>query len=74
MCDADDTPRWTGFDAFPTTGKGQRRMCRDWGRLEEWARERTACYSSVGSNVVGYPEIEHYRNCPEGSGYVGWEK
>lgn len=74
ICDADDTPRWTGFDAFPMTGKGQTRMCRDWVKLEEWAREHTACYSSYGSEILGYPEIEHYRHCPEGSGYVGWER
>lgn len=70
LCDADDTPRAVrkGFDGV--SGIGQERMCRDWGRLEEWARRNTACYKRPEPPVQGMRNIEKYSHCPEGAGYV----
>ena len=70
MCNADDTPRWTGRSAGQVAGRGQVRMCRDWHKLEEWARGYTACYQWAPDDIPDYPEIEHYKHCPPGSGYA----
>ena len=44
VCNADDTPRYSGLGQEMGTGSGQYRMCRDWGELEEWAKAHSACY------------------------------
>lgn len=70
MCDADDTPRYTGFQPNQKSGLGQVRMCRDFSRLEEWADENTACWRHIGDIYEdGFRELDRYRFCPEGSQY-----
>jgi len=70
MCNADDTPRYTGFQPGTKSGIGQVRMCKDWGRLEEWAQEKTACWKHVGSDTEpGFRELDRYRFCPDDSPY-----
>lgn len=72
MCDADDTPRYTGrinqqaFAEHPTSGVGQTRMCRDWSQLEKWAVEHSACYKAFNFNDPEFPPIERYKFCPNG--------
>ncbi|KAI4141583.1 MAG: hypothetical protein LQ340_007600, partial [Diploschistes diacapsis] len=67
MCDASDVPMYTGYQPDQASGLGQVRMCRDWGQLEAWAREHTACWRYV-EGVES--ELDRYRFCPSGSPYV----
>lgn len=70
MCNADDTPRYTGFQENQKSGLGQVRMCRDWKQLEAWADEHTACWRHVGEiREDGFRELDRYRFCPPGSPY-----
>ena len=70
LCDADDTPRAVQRTLDGVSGVGQFRQCRDWGKLQEWAKEHTACYKHPDRPVEGMRNIEKYKFCPEGSGYV----
>ncbi|KAL8830370.1 MAG: hypothetical protein Q9191_001480 [Dirinaria sp. TL-2023a] len=71
MCNADDTPRYTGFlpknPKVPSSGLGQVRMCRDWKKLERWAEEHSACYRyrPVETLEDGIP-LESFKHCPNG--------
>ncbi|KAJ5792556.1 uncharacterized protein N7503_008534 [Penicillium pulvis] len=70
MCNADDTPRYTGFQPNQKSGLGQVRMCRDFEQLEQWARDHTACWRHVGEiREEGFRELDRYRFCPDGSPY-----
>jgi hypothetical protein len=70
MCDADDVPRYTGFQPAQKTGYGQIRMCRDWDQLNAWAEEHTSCWRHVGDmSEPGFRELDRYRFCPSGSPY-----
>lgn len=71
LCNADDTPRYTGFQASRRSGLGQVRMCRDFSQLEKWALENSACWRHIGDSwkVQGFREVDRYRFCPEGSPY-----
>ena len=66
LCNADDTPRYSGYSKKPVSGVMQTRMCRNWDKLEAWARDHTACYRDIGRDVDGFPQIEKYKFCPEG--------
>ena len=46
LCNADDTPRWSGYHD-KTSGVGQYRLCKDWGRLEAFAKENYACHRHI---------------------------
>ena len=71
MCDADDTPRYTGFQPNQKSGLGQVRMCRDWTQLEAFADNHHACWRHVGEiHEDGFRELDRYRFCPEGSPYA----
>jgi len=67
LCNADDTPRYTTADAVPESGVGQLRQCRDWGKLESWAREYNACYRFINQTATGFPNVLRYTFCPPGS-------
>ena len=67
MCNADDTPRYTTSDAVPESGVGQIRQCRDWGKLERWARQYNACYHFINQTATGFPNVLRYTFCPPGS-------
>ena len=72
MCNADDTPRYTGrlnqqkSVEHPTSGVGQTRLCRDWTQLEQWAGEHSACYRPINMGDAKFPPIERYKFCPNG--------
>ena len=70
FCDADDTPRAVQRHLDGVSGVGQDRQCRDWGKLEKWAKEHTACYKRPDRPVEGMRNIEKYKFCPKDSGYV----
>ncbi|KAI4121383.1 MAG: hypothetical protein LQ338_006386, partial [Usnochroma carphineum] len=76
LCDADDTPRATYASHNGVSGLEQNRQCRNWGALESWAKEHTACYRRPERPVEGMRGVEKFRWCPEGSGYQvpedGW--
>ena len=72
MCNADDTPRYTGrLNAEanakqPASGIGQVKMCRDWEQLRRWAVDHSACYRAIHAGEEGFPPIERYKFCPGG--------
>lgn len=70
LCDADDTPRATERRPEAISGLGQYRQCRDWSQLEAWAKEHTACYKRPDRPIPGMKNIEKYKYCPDGSGYI----
>ena len=68
MCNADDTPRFTGPPNKLASGLGQIRMCKDWGKLERWAKENSACYRyNPGAYNKEYVEMSQFRFCPDES-------
>ena len=67
LCNADDTPRWSGYEDR-TSGVGQYRLCKDWGRLEAFAKENHACHRHIDLED-GQDILERYKFCPEGSPY-----
>ncbi|KAI4187233.1 MAG: hypothetical protein L6R41_002951 [Letrouitia leprolyta] len=69
MCHADDTPRYTTTTNDPESGVGQMRQCRSWDKLQEWTRERTACFRNIHEGQRIH-EIERYKFCPPGSPYL----
>ncbi|KAK3299475.1 uncharacterized protein B0H64DRAFT_317844 [Chaetomium fimeti] len=64
LCNADDTPRYAGFQTPAGTGAGQVRMCRDWRALETWALEHTACFKH--EDEVPGPMVDRFKSCPDG--------
>ena len=72
MCNADDTPRYTGrvneqaSAEHATSGIGQTKMCRDFNQLEQWAVEHSACYKPIDVYNDSFPRIERYKFCPNG--------
>ncbi|KAI1303856.1 hypothetical protein F5Y03DRAFT_407166 [Xylaria venustula] len=71
ICNADDTPRFSTEDEIPVTGLDQIRMCRSWDKLEEWARQYTACYRYINqtASYSEVPQVERFVWCPKDSPY-----
>jgi hypothetical protein len=69
LCDADDTPRAVQRELDGVSGVGQYRQCRDWSRLEEWAKGHTACYKRPDRPIEGLLNLEKYKHCLKDSGY-----
>ena len=71
QCHADDTPLYESNSRRPDIGIGQVRRCRDWSRLQAWAREHHSCYR-YGDFVVEdqkQNQVGRFRFCPAGSPY-----
>ena len=67
LCNADDTPRYTGgHHKQPSSGTGQTRLCRDWAKLEKWAQDRSGCYQTPADPFDGKSTLERYKFCPDG--------
>jgi hypothetical protein len=72
MCNADDTPRYTGRvnEEFgkdhPTSGIGQKKLYNSWDKLYEFAVEHSACYRPVNTSDLDFPELERFKFCPKG--------
>lgn len=74
MCAADDTPRYIPVDAHTAQppkrlSEGQERQCRDWKKLERWAKEHDSCFSynkelilnlEGVSPAAAFPQIHQY--------------
>lgn len=73
MCNADDTPLYTGrlhnetYAAHPKAGIGSIKMCRSWSKLQAFASEHSACWARVGLDDPAFSEIERFKFCPDGS-------
>jgi hypothetical protein len=68
VCNADDTPRFTGGHfKHPSSGTGQFRACRDWNKLDDWAKKHSACYKEPDDPYDGTSELDRYKHCPDGS-------
>ena len=67
ICDADDTPRFAGFEKG-VSGDEQFRQCRDWSQLESWSKEHTACYR-FDHGAKHSDKLWHYSFCPPESPY-----
>lgn len=71
LCDADDTPRYTGMgQADKASATHQIRLCKDWGHMEAWALENSACWRYFDEKDAPGDTLEQYRYCPEGSPYI----
>ena len=67
VCNADDTPRYTGFTESTSSGLGQFRMCKDWGMLEAWAKQHSACYKTKADTVTAAGiSLDSFKYCPDG--------
>ncbi|GAM85367.1 hypothetical protein ANO11243_033740 [Dothideomycetidae sp. 11243] len=75
MCNADDTPLYTGNLHGKTqiemsarrAGVGENRMCRDWSKLMNWSRAHSACYNPLYREGKEFRELDKYKFCPDGS-------
>ena len=48
---------------------GQPRMCRDWSKLEAWAKSHNACFRRIGQEAEDINQFERFKFCPEDSPY-----
>lgn len=72
MCRADDTPLYATNSSKSENGIGQYRQCRDWSKLEAWAKEHHACYR-YGDFVVEDKkpsQLSRFQYCPDDSPYL----
>lgn len=67
ICHADDTPRYTTTTKKPESGMGQMRQCRNWGKLEEWAKKYSGCWRYLDAKHDESSEIWRWTYCPEGT-------
>ncbi|KAI9732962.1 MAG: hypothetical protein M1818_007395 [Claussenomyces sp. TS43310] len=72
MCQADDTPLYTDNSMQSTNGIGQVRQCRDWSKLEAWAKERPACfrYGDFVTEEKLPSQVGRFKFCPDDSPYL----
>ncbi|KAH8649692.1 hypothetical protein BGZ60DRAFT_534568 [Tricladium varicosporioides] len=68
ICYADDTPWYTSRLHPGEPGEGQTRMCRDFSKLEEWARNHTSCWRHIAP-TDDIDTLLRYRYCPKGTPY-----
>jgi len=67
ICNADDTPRYTGGNHKQAgSGQDQIRMCRDWNKLDEWANNHSACFDLPRNTLERTHSSEQYKHCPDG--------
>ena len=72
MCRADDTPLYTTNSNVSQNGIGQSRQCRDWGKLELWAKAHHSCFR-YGNFVVEDKlpsQLGRFKYCPSDSPYL----
>jgi len=68
ICDADDTPRYMDqHHEQPGSGQDQYRLCRDWGKLDAWANEHSACFQMPKHPYDGADPRDPFKFCPDGS-------
>ncbi|KAI9703049.1 MAG: hypothetical protein M1820_006040 [Bogoriella megaspora] len=71
LCHADDTPMYTSdINSQLDGGEGQTRFCRDWGILEQWYQDNTACFAYINETQGVSDELERYKYCPRDSQFA----
>ena len=72
ICNADDTPRYTGSlnaelgKKVPSAGIGQPKLCNNWSKLEEFAVKHTSCFKETNRGKPNYDPVEEFKFCPDG--------
>lgn len=66
LCAADDTPLYTIEGEQNVLGEGQPRKCRDFKKLEKWAKSNEACYAYV-KEVEPFGPMDRYQYCSKDS-------
>ena len=64
MCFADDTSGNIGTTGPMESGVGQMRICRSWDKLQDWAKQHTACFKYTDEDIE-HNELTRYKYCPE---------
>ncbi|GAP87165.1 hypothetical protein SAMD00023353_2301080 [Rosellinia necatrix] len=62
ICAADDSPRYLTRNGSHS-GESQVRFCRDFSKLNEWARERDACFRQQHDLADVMAPIEKFKYC-----------
>jgi len=72
LCTADDTPRYITCKQSDSHygGDKQIRQCRDWNKLEAWAKEHTGCFRYGDPTWDQRSQFERYKFCPNDSPYL----
>ena len=73
MCTADDTPRYVPLNSQRKDlkpGENQIRMCRDFNKLDAWAKEHDGCYKYVEPGNEDISNLERFKYCRKGSKYL----
>ncbi|KAL7620933.1 hypothetical protein AAE478_008244 [Parahypoxylon ruwenzoriense] len=72
MCTADDTLRYVPLNSAHgfRPGDGQKRMCRDWNRVEEFVRAHDPCYQYLRPGDKDLSNLERFKFCPAESEYL----
>lgn len=68
VCFADDTPRFTSVAHPGRPGDGQPRTCRDWKKLEAYAKQHWSCWRDI-KPTENIDTLLRYRYCPADSPY-----
>ena len=70
LCDADDTPRYTGMgQPNKASATHQIRFCKDWDRMEAWAIQNSACWRYFDEKHAPADMLDQFHFCPKGSPY-----
>ncbi|KAH8705818.1 hypothetical protein BGW36DRAFT_354212 [Talaromyces proteolyticus] len=70
LCEGDDTPLYLSEVGDKISGRDEPRQCRDWSKLDRWAKENTACYGYDNEAADDSGGIKHYKYCPRDSPYA----
>lgn len=62
LCNADDTPRASGSDDY--SGPVQLRQCRDFSKLEAWAKDHSACFRRFDYTAPEFGTLDEWLYCP----------
>lgn len=62
ICNADDSPRYLTNNGSHS-GESQVRFCRNFSKLNDWAKEHDACFRQQHDLADDMPVIEKYKYC-----------
>ncbi|KAL1965583.1 hypothetical protein VTN77DRAFT_5667 [Rasamsonia byssochlamydoides] len=70
LCEADDLPLYTTPGPSKDSGVNEVHHCRDWNKLEAWAKANTACFGYVNETGDESGGLQYYRYCPKDSPFA----
>ena len=72
MCAGDDTLRYIPLNNVSgfKPGDGQKRMCRDWHRMQSFVEKHDPCYRYVFPGDDTVSNLERFKYCPNDSPYL----